>query len=108
MPGPSGGSGRISALTTAERPLHPPHDAAAGAERDPVCGMSVNPATARHRAEHAGHSYVFCGARCRERFVAEPARFLAPAPATVPPEAAAEWTCPMHPEVVRPGPGACP
>jgi len=46
-----------------------------GIQHDPVCGMSVDPATSAHRAEHAGHSYYFCGARCRERFVAEPARY---------------------------------
>jgi Cu+-exporting ATPase len=42
--------------------------------RDPVCGMNVDPATAKHRAEHAGHDYFFCSAGCRDRFVAEPAR----------------------------------
>ena len=49
--------------------------------RDPVCGMMVDPATAKHRAEHAGHDYFFCSAGCRDRFIAEPARYLAPAPA---------------------------
>jgi Cu+-exporting ATPase len=79
------------------------------AATDPVCGMSVDPATARHRAEHAGREYFFCSARCRERFLAEPERFLAaakPAPQAVP--AGAKWTCPMHPEVVRDAPGGCP
>ncbi len=52
------------------------HDIAApGMATDPVCGMSVDPATARHRAEHAGTQFFFCGARCRERFTAEPERF---------------------------------
>ena len=78
--------------------------------RDPVCGMSVDPATARHRARHAGTEYFFCGARCRERFAAEPERFLTPAPRPAPPPSpgAAQWTCPMHPEVVRDAPGSCP
>jgi Cu+-exporting ATPase len=83
--------------------LHSPHDTAT----DPVCGMTVDPATARHRAVHAGHEYLFCGARCRERFVAEPARFLGGGTAAAPVEAT-EWTCPMHPQVVRAGPGSCP
>src|SRR5580704_8861841 len=78
---------------------------ARGMARDPVCGMSVDPATTRHRAEHDGDSYFFCGARCRERFVAEPARFLRP---PGPAAAAGSWTCPMHPQVVRDRPGACP
>ncbi len=68
--------------------------------------MTVVPATARHHAEHAGRRFVFCGARCRERFIAEPARFLhktaAPAPE------GGTYICPMHPEVVRGGPGSCP
>ena len=79
--------------------------------RDPVCGMSVDPATAQHRAEHEGHQYLFCSAKCRERFVAEPARYLTPAPVQPPPHAQAGkvlWTCPMHPQIVREEPGSCP
>src|SRR6516162_8798524 len=80
--------------------------------RDPVCGMPVDPAKARHRAEHAGHGYVFCSARCREKFMAEPARYLvgtvqgrgAAAPST----GEVLWTCPMHPQIVRKEPGNCP
>ncbi|HEY8874922.1 MAG TPA: heavy metal-binding domain-containing protein, partial [Stellaceae bacterium] len=82
--------------------------------RDPVCGMMVDPATAKHRAEHAGHDYFFCSAGCRDRFIAEPARYLAPAPAakapapTAPAGAEILWTCPMHPQIVRNEPGSCP
>jgi len=81
----------------------------AGPATDPVCGMTVDPATARHRHTHEGTTYAFCGARCAERFAAAPETFLGkrPAPAAAPP-AAAEYTCPMHPEIVRPGPGSCP
>src|SRR5437588_97017 len=75
--------------------------------RDPVCGMSVDPATARHHAEHAGERYYFCGARCLDRFTTDPERFLAAA-SPRPMTAAGHWTCPMHPEIVRDGPGACP
>ncbi len=46
-------------------------------ETDPVCGMTVEVATARHRATHAGHDYFFCNPRCREKFLADPVRFLA-------------------------------
>ena len=94
---------------------HPPAAGAAlppGKLRDPVCGMTVDPATARQRHEHAGQTWFFCGPKCREKFAADPARYLAPAevPAPAPPVAAAgtTWTCPMHPEVIRSGPGACP
>ena len=89
---------------------HHEHGAASpGAATDPVCGMKVDPATTRYRAEHADQAYFFCGARCLERFTAEPERFIAgkePAPATVVP--GASWTCPMHPEIVRDKPGSCP
>jgi xanthine dehydrogenase accessory factor len=45
---------------------------------DPVCGMTVTIATARHQAEHAGQMYYFCGGGCRERFLAAPERYRAP------------------------------
>jgi P-type Cu+ transporter len=92
---------------------------------DPVCGMKVDPTTARGGSfVHDGTTYHFCNPRCRERFAAEPARYLAkvpapvhahhpapasPAPAPAPsPSAATEYVCPMHPEIVRPEPGPCP
>lgn len=53
---------------------HPP--GVPGEVRDPVCGMTVDPATAEQRADHAGHQYFFCSARCRERFTADPDRYL--------------------------------
>ena len=43
---------------------------------DPICGMTVTVAGAKHRAEHAGQTFYFCCAGCRERFLAEPARYL--------------------------------
>jgi xanthine dehydrogenase accessory factor len=46
-------------------------------ELDPVCGMTVAVATARHRCEHDGRAYYFCNARCREKFLAAPERYLA-------------------------------
>jgi len=93
-----------------------PQSIEADRERDPVCGMIVDPASSQQRAEHAGRTYHFCGLRCRERFVAEPACYLSRPPAAAPPAAAApaltsgaaEWTCPMHPQIVRGGPGSCP
>jgi Cu+-exporting ATPase len=76
---------------------------------DPVCGMRVDPATAKHRFSYQGQDYFFCSARCRERFEASPEKFLQPKPAQ---EAAAPagtiYTCPMHPEVRQVGPGSCP
>jgi len=45
-------------------------------ERDPACGMNVNPLTAKHVYEHAGKTYYFCCAGCMEKFKASPAGFL--------------------------------
>jgi P-type Cu+ transporter len=79
------------------------------AVKDPVCGMSVDPGTGKHKAENAGATYYFCSAGCREKSVAEPMKYRAPRPAE-PAEAApgAVYTCPMHPEIRQPVPGACP
>ena len=77
---------------------------------DPVCGMTISPDDAVGHLEHRGQTYYFCIESCLEQFRADPEKFLdpdiraaAPAPAGV-----VEWTCPMHPEVVRAEPGACP
>jgi Cu+-exporting ATPase len=75
---------------------------------DPVCGMKVDPHTAKYRTEHAGRTYYFCSAGCREKFVAEPARYLAGKDTPpVAPEGTI-YTCPMHPEIQQLGPGFCP
>jgi Cu+-exporting ATPase len=81
---------------------------------DPVCGMRVDPARAAGHAHHQGTDYWFCSLRCRDRFIAEPARYLepsAPAPATPQPgptSGETVYTCPMHPQVRQIGPGTCP
>jgi Cu+-exporting ATPase len=75
--------------------------------KDPVCGMTVDPHTAKYRAEHEGHTYYFCAERCRTKFVADPAAYLTerkPAPVVE----GAIYTCPMHPQIRQVGPGACP
>ena len=76
---------------------------------DPVCGMTVDPATTPHHAVHDGHEYHFCSSGCRTKFVADPDRFVGDrppehidvAPGTI-------WTCPMHPEIRQDHPGPCP
>src|SRR5262249_44781859 len=76
---------------------------------DPVCGMQVDPTTAKHRFEHDGHMFHFCSARCREKFVAAPARYLnEPESAVDPAPEGAIYTCPMHPQIRQRGPGTCP
>ena len=48
--------------------------------KDPVCGMSVNPAKTPHRTDLDGVAHVFCSAGCKGKFVADPKRYLEPAP----------------------------
>ena len=75
---------------------------------DPVCGMTPKPDT-QHRTTHAGTEYLFCSAGCRTKFLADPGRFLAPEQAEPEPlPAGTQYTCPMHPEIVRDAPGTCP
>jgi Cu+-exporting ATPase len=81
---------------------------AANTALDPVCGMQVDPGTTSHHAAHEGHDYHFCSARCREKFVADPLRYLQPAAAAPTAPAGTIYTCPMHPQIRQVGPGTCP
>jgi len=76
---------------------------------DPVCGMSVDPATTPHHAQYQGQDYHFCSAKCRERFEARPEIFLdgSTREAVQGPQDVI-YTCPMHPEIEQVGPGTCP
>src|SRR6266478_5901021 len=100
--------------------------------KDPVCGMMVIPEKAAAKVARAGKTYYFCSKSCAERFSREPEKFLAapetgamghgPAPAehgsmqhagaaasrTTSAEKMVRYTCPMHPEIIRNGPGSCP
>jgi Cu+-exporting ATPase len=85
--------------------------------------MSVNPETAKARAEYNGKTYYFCCAGCTQKFQHDPVKY-AGAPSRVPHAAtqqqatsevtprpgtqAIRYTCPMHPEIVGMGPGSCP
>lgn len=96
--------------------------------KDPVCGMDVDPATSPYSSERDGRTYYFCSVRCQAKFEDSPETYLTPhadrpdhhqhdhvdhgadyeAGATAATGEATEWTCPMHPEIRRPGPGSCP
>ena len=79
--------------------------------KDPVCGMTVDPATAKHRAAHAGQTYFFCSAGCKNKFEADPTAYFgekAEVPAAKPAPEGAIYTCPMHPQIRQPSPGNCP
>ncbi len=79
-----------------------------GATKDPVCGMAVDAAHAKHRARHGELNFVFCGPGCQTKFEADPERYLKAAPAPPAPAAGAIYTCPMHPQIRQVGPGNCP
>src|SRR5208282_5326244 len=112
-----------------------PADAKSALAKDHVCGMSVDMASAKHKAEHGGATFYFCSAGCREKFVAEPTRYLSavgavhslssdgrpfgrpmdrPGRLLASPAHRARleqgriYTCPMHPQIRRNGPGNCP
>jgi Cu+-exporting ATPase len=76
---------------------------------DPVCGMTVDPATSTHRFDHDSRTFHFCSAGCRQKFTADPARYLTTsAEPEAPPAKGTIYTCPMHPEIRQEGPGSCP
>ncbi|OAF00789.1 haloacid dehalogenase [Bradyrhizobium centrolobii] len=89
---------------------HQHHDHGTGEKvRDPVCGMTVDPATSKHRFQHHGETFHFCSAGCRTKFAADPAKYLAKEKAPEPEMPAGTiYTCPMHPEIRQIGPGSCP
>jgi len=109
-----------------ERPAPSAHDSEAAATvTDPVCGMRVKLGAGKPSFEYRGGTFHFCSNGCRTKFAAEPDRYLAPPaasagrppggharPETFPTASATRpgtlYTCPMHPEIVRDGPGACP
>jgi Cu+-exporting ATPase len=72
---------------------------------DPICGMTVDEATAKWTSTIDGETFYFCSPGCKAKFEAQLA--AAPKPAATAPSAS-EYTCPMHPEIVRDGPGSCP
>ena len=76
--------------------------------RDPVCGMTVDPATSRHRFDYRGETFHFCSAGCRTKFAADPKAYLDKRePKATAPEGTI-YTCPMHPQIRQAGPGSCP
>ncbi|MDP3692667.1 heavy metal translocating P-type ATPase, partial [Bradyrhizobium sp.] len=85
------------------------HPSAGGATvRDPVCGMTVDPATSKHRFDHQGQTFHFCSAGCRTKFAADPSAYLGNSkPKAEAPEGAI-YTCPMHPQIRQVGAGSCP
>ena len=79
---------------------------------DPVCGMTVDPRSAAGSYDYHGTTYYFCNPSCLVRFKNDPESYLKPADERPKPAMPAgetvEYTCPMHPEIVREAPGSCP
>jgi P-type Cu+ transporter len=81
---------------------------------DPVCGMKVPVETATWSAEHGGETFYFCSQSCQKKFESNPEAYVGSQEAASPLRTVdvapvkGEYTCPMHPEVVRDGPGSCP
>ncbi|WP_082580939.1 heavy metal translocating P-type ATPase [Phycicoccus sp. Root563] len=102
-----------------------PGDVRVSSVKDPVCGMDVDPATSEHRTDLDGRTHHFCSPGCKAKFDANRSAYQGGGPEAHQHHAdrtahaaaaadsgggvaAAEWTCPMHPEIRRPGPGTCP
>src|SRR3546814_3819283 len=102
----------VTGVQTCALPILHDHQGAekgSGSTTDPVCGMTVDPATTPHIATHGGEHNYFCSAGCLAKFEADPDRYAVkrePAAADAP--EGAIWTCPMHPELQQAGPGSCP
>jgi len=77
-------------------------------EKDPVCGMDVDPKTSKLKHEHAGKTYYFCNPKCLAKFKESPEQFLAKKKTDSPVANDVIYTCPMHPEIRQTGPGICP
>jgi P-type Cu+ transporter len=75
---------------------------------DPVCGMTVDPATSKHRFDHHGEAFHFCSAGCRTKFAANPESYLGEVKPKADVPEGTIYTCPMHPEIRKTGPGSCP
>lgn len=77
---------------------------------DPICGMAVAPETAAGKYDFQGETYYFCSTGCLNKFRQNPQNFLEGKKNEKQAEesASAEYTCPMHPEIVQIGPGTCP
>ena len=78
---------------------------------DPVCGMKVDPATAKHRIEHEGRPFYFCSAALPREVRRRPGEAICTAASASRTSAAPKgtiYTCPMHPQIRQEGPGSCP
>ncbi len=85
-----------------------PHVARQNIVIDPVCGMTVDPASAKYRADYDGVTHFFCSSGCQAKFVANPTKYLGPSKPVPQVPKGVIYTCPMHPQIRQVGPGNCP
>jgi Cu+-exporting ATPase len=83
-------------------------ESAADMATDPVCGMKVDIGARGPSFEHRGETYWFCSQGCRTKFAGDPERYLTKKGEAKPLPQGTLYTCPMHPEIVKEGPGHCP
>lgn len=77
--------------------------------KDPVCGMSVDPKTAKYQSKHAQETWYFCSSGCKSKFNDDPDKYLSGKSEKSQPVAPGTmFTCPMHPEIRQQGSGDCP
>lgn len=78
--------------------------------KDPVCGMQIASEEASFKFDYQNQQYFFCSQNCLESFKLNPHRYLSSQTPDKPASASfsAEYTCPMHPEIVQNHPGSCP
>ncbi|MES3038376.1 MAG: heavy metal-binding domain-containing protein, partial [Bdellovibrionota bacterium] len=89
-------------------PVNPP-DLSKNLVKDPVCGMMIDPKTAKGGSFVFKEStYFFCNPQCKTKFEGAPLKYLAPNSSDKNQSSTAEFTCPMHPEIRQIGPGNCP
>ena len=77
--------------------------------KDPVCGMTVEPHTAKYQSQHEAKTWYFCSSRCQSKFDENPEQYLGDQQQQEQPTTPGTmYTCPMHPEIRQQGPGDCP
>ncbi|MCO6385263.1 heavy metal translocating P-type ATPase [Oceanicola sp. 502str15] len=87
-----------------------PRERSSDQAKDPVCGMSVTMSPQARQADYDGETFYFCSDKCQTRFEADPIYYASGTASdhSMTPKAGTQYTCPMHPEIVRDEPGACP
>ena len=93
------------------QPHHDKHTHKSGEAtfEDPVCGMNVRPTSSKGESTFQGQTYYFCSSKCKTKFDQNPSQYTSHIKTEVKPQLQElEYTCPMHPQIRKNGPGNCP